>query len=94
MPGAPIASRVKRKDTRVQSLQVRRFGRHSLRDGFNGVLRALPGDRALLSPSSAGVAFRRFDSSVEESGPHGFAVRICAVRQRHIGVHHIPLHVS
>src|SRR5262245_10896509 len=33
-----------------------RFGRiirHSLRDGFNGVLRALPGDRAFLPPSPA-----------------------------------------
>jgi hypothetical protein len=27
--------------------------RHSLRNGFNGFLRALPGDRALLPPSSA-----------------------------------------
>ena len=27
--------------------------RHSLHDGFNGVLRALPGDRAFLPPSSA-----------------------------------------
>src|SRR6516162_939579 len=27
--------------------------KHSLRDGFNGFLRALPGDRACLSPSSA-----------------------------------------
>ena len=25
--------------------------RHSLRNGFNGLLRALPGDRALLPPS-------------------------------------------
>ena len=29
------------------------FTRHSLRNGFNGFLRALPGDRALLPPSSA-----------------------------------------
>jgi hypothetical protein len=29
------------------------FTRHSLRSGFNGVFRALPGDRALLPPSSA-----------------------------------------
>src|SRR5215210_1195709 len=29
------------------------YTRHSLRNGFNGFLRALPGDRALLSPSSA-----------------------------------------
>ena len=27
--------------------------RHSLRNGFNGFLRDLPGDRAFLSPSSA-----------------------------------------
>src|SRR5262252_278358 len=29
------------------------INRHSLRNGFNGFLRALPGDRALLSPSPA-----------------------------------------
>src|SRR5438045_8701971 len=29
------------------------FTRHSPRNGFNGFLRALPGDRAFLSPSSA-----------------------------------------
>jgi hypothetical protein len=29
------------------------FARHSPRDGFNGFLRSLPGDRALLPPSSA-----------------------------------------
>ena len=28
--------------------------RHSLRNGFNGLLRALPGDRAFLSPSPRG----------------------------------------
>jgi hypothetical protein len=27
--------------------------RHSLRDGFNGLFRALPGDEFVLSPSSA-----------------------------------------
>jgi hypothetical protein len=31
--------------------------RPSLRNGFNGFLRALPGDRALLSPSSRGLRF-------------------------------------
>src|SRR6266852_7550819 len=30
--------------------------RHSPRNGFNGFLRALPGDRALLPPSSADMA--------------------------------------
>jgi hypothetical protein len=59
--------------------------RHSPRNGFNGFLRALLGDRALLSPSSSG--YRRvgpegptsppakLDASVGASGPHDFAVR-------------------
>ena len=37
--------------------------------------------------------FRQLDASVGESGPHGFAVRINAVRHRRIRVHRIPLHV-
>src|SRR6267154_4087947 len=49
--------------------------RHSPRNGFNGFLRALPGDRACLPPSSAKVAFRELDTSVGVSGPHDFAVR-------------------
>jgi len=48
--------------------------RPSLRSGFNGFLRALPGDRACLPPSSA-VRFRQLDASVGASGPHDFAVR-------------------
>jgi hypothetical protein len=50
--------------------------RPSLRNGFNGFLRALPGDRAFLSPSPAKTCFRELDASVEASGPHDFAVRI------------------
>jgi hypothetical protein len=30
------------------------------------------------------------NASVEASGPHDFAVRISAIRQRHISVHRIP----
>src|SRR5215211_6093913 len=44
------------------------------RNGFNGFLRDLPGDRAFLSPSPA-VCLRKLDASVEASGPHDFAVR-------------------
>jgi hypothetical protein len=36
-----------------KSPQVQPNHRHSLRDGVNGFLRALPGDRAFLPPSSA-----------------------------------------
>jgi hypothetical protein len=47
------------------------------RNGFNGFLRALPGDRAFLSPSSArrDKRLRQLDASVGASGPHDFAVR-------------------
>src|SRR5260370_15635136 len=55
------------------------------RNGFNGFLRALPGDRALLPPSLSGLrlcprpvgptCLRELDASVGASGPHDFAVR-------------------
>jgi hypothetical protein len=54
------------------------------RNGFNGFLRALPGDRALLPPSPADMfclspvgptQLRKLDASVGASGPHDFAVR-------------------
>jgi hypothetical protein len=60
------------------------------RNGFNGFLRALPGDRALLPPSSADVfclspvgptQLRKLDASVGASGPHDFAVRCNISRQ-------------
>jgi hypothetical protein len=52
---------------------------HSLRDGFNSFLRALPGDRALLPPSLARSS-RKLDISVGMPGPHDFAVRVDAPR--------------
>jgi hypothetical protein len=44
---------------------------------FYGLLRALPGDRALLSPSSAQCEsiVANLNASVGASEPHGFAVR-------------------
>jgi hypothetical protein len=61
------------------------------RNGFNGLLRALPGDRALLSPSSADMvlskarsgrpASAKLDAGIEASGPHDFAVRFSISRQ-------------
>ncbi|SHG35173.1 hypothetical protein SAMN05444169_1983 [Bradyrhizobium erythrophlei] len=52
------------------------------RNGFNGFLRDLPGDRAFLSPSPAKTCFRQLDAGVEASGPHDFSVRFSAVRQK------------
>ena len=43
------------------------------------LIRALPGDRALLPPSFAGSS-RDLDASVGASGPHAFAVRISIAR--------------
>ena len=64
------------------------------RNGFNGLLRALPGDRAFLSPSSCGVASTKLDAGVEASGPHDFAVRkIGALVFSTVCVHRIPSRV-
>src|SRR6202022_4344972 len=64
-------------------------------NGFNGLFRTLPGDRAFLSPSFCGYGFVRarsgrlasakLDAGVEASGPHDFAVRVSAVRPRACG---------
>jgi hypothetical protein len=56
--------------------------RHSPRNGFNGFLRALPGDRAFLPPSPAKISFHQLDASVGASGPHVFAVRLKRLRLR------------
>ena len=96
MPGARCARSLvcKVESTRVSHHGHTGFTRHSPRNGFNGLYRALPGDRAFLPPSSADIAFRRLDTSVGASGPHDFAVRL---KRRSsfgtIGVHRIPPHV-
>ena len=43
-----------------------------------------------MPPSLAEVVFRKLDASVEASEPRAFAVRISAVRYRHLRVHRIP----
>ena len=82
------------ESTRVSHHRSTGNARHSLRNGFNGLFRALPGDRAFLSPSSVEVAFRELDAGVEASGPHDFAVRFSAIRQERIRVHRIPPRVD
>src|SRR5713226_3527871 len=51
VPAAPAASRAVKKSTRVSHYRSTGITRPSLRNGFNGFLRALPGDRAFLPPS-------------------------------------------
>ena len=51
--------------------------RHSPRNGFNGFLRALPGDRACCHRRRRDAEHRhQLDASVEASEPHDFAVRL------------------
>ena len=96
MPGARCAR------SRVCELVVKKhtrssghtgITRHSPRNGFNGFLRALPGDRAFLPPSPVKIASHELDASVGASGPHDFSVRFRTVRYRRFHVHRIPSRV-
>ena len=76
VPVAPAASCAKVESTRVSHHEFTGTPGIPARDGVNGFLRALPGDRALLSPSPPRIsASRELDASVGASGPHVFAVR-------------------
>ena len=67
---------VQQKSTGVEATGTPEITRHSPRNGFNGFLRALPGDRACLPPSPRGNHPAKLDASVGASGPHDFAVRV------------------
>jgi hypothetical protein len=72
-----------------KSPQVRRFNRHSLRDGVNaapcsprcpGFLATVASRISACRARRADIAITRLDPSVGGTGPHGFAVRQCAAR--------------
>jgi hypothetical protein len=94
--GMPGAQCTRSRACSVESTRVshhRSTGKPGIpaRNGFNGLYRALPGDRAFLSPSSAEIYFRQLDASVEASGPHDFAVRTSALSSFSAAcVHRIP----
>ena len=94
MPGARCARSLacsnKTKHTSVVTTSHTGFTRHSPRNGFNGFLRALPGDRACLPPSPRRNNPARLSASVGAPEPHDFAVRFSAIRQERIRVHRIP----
>jgi hypothetical protein len=85
---APAAARVVVGSTRVSHHEYTGEPGIPARDGVNGFLRALPSDRALLSPSLRETS-AKLDTSVEASEPHDFAVRIRRSRQQH---HQRPPH--
>src|SRR3979411_502243 len=85
--GCPIAPQPRmqsRKPTSVVTTGPPEKPGIPARNGFNGFLRALPGDRACLSPSLADKArlrpvgptcLRQLDAGVEPAGPRALAVR-------------------
>jgi hypothetical protein len=85
--------RVENRNTRVSHHRFAEAFRHSLRNGFNGLLRALSGDRALLSPSPAKTvsadlapASGRQDHTTSPSAP-------ASLVWQHQSVHRIPPNV-
>jgi hypothetical protein len=94
MPNAPAASCAKVESTRVVTTGPPDQPGAPARNGFNGFLRALPGDRLVVTVA-CGLTFcprpvgptnlRQLDASAGASGPHDFSVRVsisrlCAVR--------------
>src|SRR5260221_14571709 len=85
VPVAPAAScALGSGRTHTSNNEYTGIARHSRTQWFYGLFRALPGDRALLPPSSADMfclspvgptQLRELDTSVGASGPHDFAVR-------------------
>src|SRR5216684_3606010 len=85
VPAAPAAScALGSGRTHTSNNEYTGIARHSRTQWFYGLCRALPGDRALLPPSSADMfclspvgptQLRKLDTSVGASGPHDFAVR-------------------
>jgi hypothetical protein len=88
MPGGSPHPRPHVQMKKAHELSHHRYAetiRHSLRDGFNGFLRSLPGDRALLPPSPAMMRKHPglLDTSVGVSERYDFAVRPSCVRLAH-----------
>jgi hypothetical protein len=86
--GAPAAARVVVVSTRVSHHEYAGNTRHSPRNGFNGLLRALV--TGLVCHRHQRNCFRQLDTSVGASGPHDFAVRIGIARLARRRVHRIP----
>src|SRR6266702_1729270 len=78
------------KEVRTRAYRAAESIRHSLRNGFTAynALSPVIGSFATVIPEK--LASQELDASTEASGPHDFAVRFRAVRQKHIHVHRNP----
>src|SRR3954451_17785066 len=65
------------------------YTRHSPRNGFNGFLRALPGDRAWLPPSLADHSANLMPASGHQNHTTSPSASVLFVKST-ISVHHIP----
>jgi hypothetical protein len=63
--------------------------RHSLRDGVNKLLRALPGETGLVVTVAGRMTSAGLTPATRVSGPHAFAVRVRAARH---AIHPRPSH--
>ena len=95
MPGAQCA---RSRACSVENTRVSHHGhtgntRHSPRNGFNGFLRALPGDRALLSPSPALLSANLTPASRRQDHTTSPSASAPLVKLR-ISVHRIPCRVD
>jgi hypothetical protein len=103
--GCPLHPQPRVRFVLVESTRVNEYTgitRRSRTQWFYDLLRALPGDRACLTPSSADMACLKpgrarhasanLTPTTEASGPHDFAVRSNIVRQRALvrpALHHV-----
>ena len=80
----PDARRVRSRVRSVESARVSHHGhtRHSPRNGFTAYNVISPVTGLSCHRRYAGIAPRKLDASVGASGPHDFAVRVGAIRQR------------
>jgi hypothetical protein len=75
----PRVQNKSKESTRV-SPQVEPNHRHSLRNGFNGFLRALPGETVLGCHRRPRDTSRDLSTCIGAPGPHDFAVRVSIAR--------------
>jgi hypothetical protein len=75
----------KSKKHASKSPQVGQTFRRFLRNGFNGLFRALPGEPGFVATIASAMRkhCRQLDASIGASGPHGFAVRFQVARLAH-----------
>jgi hypothetical protein len=88
---APAASRAKVSNKNAhEHTGSAEAVRPSLRNGFTAYFVLSLATGFFVTIISEKLASQKLDASIGASGPHDFAVRVSAVRQKRIRVHRIP----